>query len=202
MGRWAVNSFQSGVTGQRFKWEGGTTRSRDLRVATRRSGDVQHAAAWRGTCCLFAPSDREPVRRGAFIGFQSSAPLMEYQPGVCNIGRAERQKRRRLGLLAFLGAGGYVALVVGTGRPDTFLLGAFGFLFGGFLSVLQDRLHFCAGFAALARYDLSESGGAVERVTEREALRQDRFRAVQIVAYAAAAAAVSTAVVYAVGTAL
>jgi len=128
--------------------------------------------------------------------------MTEYQPGVCNIGRDERRKRRRLGVLTLLAAGGYVLAILVTNRPATLLLGAFPLLFGGVLGLLQDRLGFCAGFAALARYDLSGSGGSAGKATDREALRTDRLRAVQIAAGAAAIAAIATGLLYAAGTAL
>jgi len=128
--------------------------------------------------------------------------MTEYQPGVCNIGRAQRRKRRAAGALGFLAAAGYVGFALASGWADTALLGAFPFLFGGFVGVVQDRLGFCVGFAALARYDLSGSGGADGRVDDAAAVRRDRLRAVQVLAVAAAAAALATAVIYAAGSSL
>ncbi|MFB6075291.1 MAG: hypothetical protein ABEJ89_09780 [Haloarculaceae archaeon] len=126
----------------------------------------------------------------------SGSGMADYQPGVCNIGTAERRKRRRVGYAGFAVAVAYVGVVVVAGLPDTALLATVAPLFAGFLGALQDRLRFCAGFAALARYDLSETGGDVHRVTDADAVRRDRRRAVQIVAGAALAAAALTAVLY------
>jgi hypothetical protein len=128
--------------------------------------------------------------------------VSEYQPGTCNIGRNERKKRRVAGTLSFLVAVGYVAFVVATGRPDTLLLGSFPFLFGGFIGVVQDRMGFCVAFGALARYDLSGSGGDAGQVTNEEALKRDRIRAFQVFAIAAGLSVVTTLVVYGVGTAV
>ncbi|QLH79764.1 hypothetical protein HZS55_21790 [Halosimplex rubrum] len=128
--------------------------------------------------------------------------MSEYQPGVCNIGRDERRKRRTLGAVSFLAAAAYVGVVLGTGRPAGLLLGSFPLLFGGFVGVVQDRMGFCAGFGALARYDLSGSGGGAGSVAEEEAVKQDRIKAFQVVAVAAAAAVLATMAVYGVGAAL
>ncbi|QLH84755.1 hypothetical protein [Halosimplex pelagicum] len=128
--------------------------------------------------------------------------MSEYRPGVCNIGRDERRKRRTLGAVSFLGAAAYVGVVLGTGRPAGLLLGSFPLLFGGFMGVVQDRMGFCAGFGALARYDLSGSGGDSGSVADAEAVKRDRIKAFQVVAVAAAAAVVTTMVVYGVGSAL
>lgn len=128
--------------------------------------------------------------------------MSEYQPGVCNIGRDERRKRRRAGALSFLAAAAYVGFVLGTGRPAGLLLGAFPLIFGGFVGVVQDRMGFCAAFGALARYDLSGSGDDAGTIDDAEAVKQDRVRAFQVLAVSTAAAVVTTMLVYGVATAL
>lgn len=122
--------------------------------------------------------------------------MTEYQPGVCNIGANERRKRRLAGGVGFIAAIGYVAVVVGTELPTNYLLVTFVFLFGGFVGYFQARFGFCVAFAALARYDLSGSGGGTGTISEEEALRRDRRQAVKITLYAAGAAALVTVVVY------
>ncbi|WP_436923540.1 hypothetical protein [Halosimplex amylolyticum] len=128
--------------------------------------------------------------------------MSKYQPGVCYIGADERRKRRTLGALSFLAAAGYVGFVIVTGRPDGLLLGSFPLLFGGFVGVVQDRMGFCAAFGALARYDLSGSGGDAGPVDSSEAVKQDRVRAFQVLAVSAAAAVVATMGVYGVAAVL
>ncbi|MBO4247261.1 hypothetical protein IL252_05430 [Halomicrobium sp. IBSBa] len=125
-----------------------------------------------------------------------------YQPGVCNIGRDERRKRRVAGIAGFLGAAAYVAAVLWFGLPERYLLGSFAFLFGGFVGVFQDYFRFCVAFGALARYDLSGSADDAGSVTDAEAVARDRKRAVQILAAAAVSAAVVTGIVYGVVAAL
>jgi hypothetical protein len=122
---------------------------------------------------------------------------MEYQPGVCNIGRNERRKRRLAGILGFLGAAGVVAAVVVADLPTSYVLVALPFVAGGLVGLLQDYFGFCIGFAALARYDLSGSDGDAGQITDRDALRQDRQRAVAILSYSILLSVPITAVVYA-----
>ena len=128
--------------------------------------------------------------------------MASYQPGVCNIGRDERRKRRVAGVAGFVGAVAYVGVVLWAGLPDRFLLGTFAFLFGGFVGAFQAYFRFCVAFGALARYDLSGSGEGAGTVADAAAVHRDRKRAVQILAYAALSAAAVTAVCYAAGTAL
>jgi len=125
--------------------------------------------------------------------------MSEYQPGVCNIGRDERRKRRTAGLLGATAAVGATLFVFATGRPPTMLLLTFPLWFGAFVGFVQDRLGFCVGFGALARYDLSGSGGDAGAVSDAEAVRRDRRRAVEVLVYSALAALVTTAVVYGAG---
>lgn len=126
-----------------------------------------------------------------------------YQPGTCNIGPTERRRRRAIGGLSLLVAAGYVAFVVATGRPAGLLLGAFPFLFGGLLGIVQDRMGFCAGFGVLGRYDLSGAdGGDAGRSSEAAAVRRDRVQAFRVVAIALGGALVATLVVYAAGVAV
>ena len=125
-----------------------------------------------------------------------------YQPGVCNIGRDERRTRRLAGIVGFAAAVGYLAAFLWFDLPQRYLLGVFAPLFGGFIGVFQDYFRFCVGFAALARYDLSGSSEAAGSVTDADALRRDRKRALQILAYAAVAAGVVTAIVFLAVTAL
>jgi predicted nucleic acid-binding Zn ribbon protein len=127
---------------------------------------------------------------------------MEYQPGVCNIGRDQRRKRRTAGLVSLAGAAAVVVGVLSSGVSPVLSLASAPFFFGAFVGLFQDYFGFCVAFAALARYDLSGSDGGAGSVTEREAVRRDRRRAVRILVYAALAAAVATAAAYGLAVAL
>jgi len=110
--------------------------------------------------------------------------MAEYQPGVCNIGADQRRARRLSGVGSF-GIG--VALIFAVALdvlPTAALWATVPFVFGGWIGLLQDYFQFCVAFGALARYDLSGSGGSTGSVAEQEALQADRKRAATILAYA------------------
>ena len=74
--------------------------------------------------------------------------MAQYQPGTCNIGRAEIRKRYGLAAAAFALAAiaSYVILLLGW--PGPALLSPFALLLTGFEGFYQGYLKFCAGFAA------------------------------------------------------
>jgi len=128
--------------------------------------------------------------------------MAEYQPGVCNIGATQRRARRLSGIGSF-GIVVAIVLAVALGTlPANVLPATAPFIFGGWVGLLQDHYQFCAAFGALARYDLSGSGGTAGSVAEREAVRADRKRALKILGIAAVLTAVTTALVVASGTLL
>ncbi|MFC7019808.1 MULTISPECIES: hypothetical protein [Haloarcula] len=121
--------------------------------------------------------------------------MVEYQPGVCNIGADQRRARRLSGVGSF-GVAAAIVIAVALGQlPDTALWATAPFLFGGWVGVLQDYFQFCVAFGALARYDLSGSGGSSGAVAEREAVRADRKRALRILAVAGVLAVATTGAV-------
>lgn len=126
--------------------------------------------------------------------------MAEYKPGVCNIG-TEQRRARRLSSIGSFGIAVAIVLAVALGVVPTAALWATApFVFGGWLGFLQDYYNFCVAFGALARYDLSGSGGAAGSVAEREAVQADRKRALTILAVAAALTAPTTALGVALGT--
>lgn len=119
-------------------------------------------------------------------------PMTEYQPGVCNIGADQRRARRLSAVGSFAVAVGVVAAAVVGAIPDLSLWAAVPFVFGGYVGALQDYFRFCVAFGALARYDLSGSGGASGSVSEQAAVRADRRQAAKILLLAAVATAVTS----------
>ena len=128
--------------------------------------------------------------------------MAEYQPGVCNIGANQRRARRLSAIASFAVAVGITLAVVGGAVPDLSLWATVPFIFGGYVGAFQDYFRFCVAFGALARYDLSGSGGDAGSVSDAEAVRRDRRRAVEVLAYSALAALAVTSVVYGVGLGL
>jgi hypothetical protein len=118
--------------------------------------------------------------------------MAEYQPGVCNIGANQRRARRLSAIASFAVAVG-IALAVTIGAvPDLLLWATVPFVFGGWVGALQDYFRFCVAFGALARYDLSGSGGGSGRADASEAVRADRRQAVKILLLAAVGTAVTS----------
>ncbi|KZX47281.1 hypothetical protein ACNO8S_12740 [Haloarcula sp. KBTZ06] len=118
--------------------------------------------------------------------------MAEYQPGVCNIGANQRRARRLSAIASFAVAIG-IALAATLGAiPDLSLWATVPFVFGGYVGALQDYFRFCVAFGALARYDLSGSGGESGRVDASEAVRADRRKAAKILLLATVATAVTS----------
>jgi hypothetical protein len=125
----------------------------------------------------------------------SSAGLVSYRPGVCNIGPAEIARRRRAGHVGVAATATLLGAlaIVGAPAPARFLvaLPAAGAASG----YLQARLHFCAGFGARGVFNLGELGPTFE-VDDDEARAADRAKALQIgLASAVIGAAVGVAAV-------
>ncbi|MGB9931014.1 hypothetical protein [Haloarcula amylolytica] len=118
--------------------------------------------------------------------------MAEYQPGVCNIGANQRRARRLSAIGSFAVAAGIVFAVAVGAVPDLSLWATIPFVFGGYVGAFQDYFRFCVAFGALARYDLSGSGGESGRVDASEAVRADRRQAAKILLLAAAATVVTS----------
>ncbi|WP_058994303.1 hypothetical protein [Haloarcula sp. CBA1127] len=128
--------------------------------------------------------------------------MAEYQPGVCNIGANQRRARRLSAIASFAVAIG-VAIAVAVGAvPDLSLWATIPFVFGGYVGAFQDYFRFCVAFGALARYDLSGSGGKSGSVDASEAVRADRRKAAKILLFAAAATVMTSGIGYVAVTAL
>lgn len=105
--------------------------------------------------------------------------VMEYEPGVCNIGPGEVTKRRRLGY-----AGLVVAAIFAVAQfRFMHLIVNIGLAIGlamAFEGLLQARLRFCAGFAQDGVFDLSEDGSDRKEVVSDADHRKDMRTAVKI----------------------
>jgi len=104
-----------------------------------------------------------------------------YQPGVCNIGPAERQQRLNIGwgglAVTFAALAAFVIFQVAD--PWRLLvaipaiIGATGFL--------QYRMHFCVNFAMRGLYNLGDKLGTEENVVDAEMRRADQRKGLQII---------------------
>lgn len=128
--------------------------------------------------------------------------MVAYEPGQCNIGPAERARRRYVGYLGFL-AGVLVVIAVPLLELDSrWLLASMAPFYGGFLGVLQSRARFCAGFGLAGVYDGTETGGDRVEVADADDRRADRRKSVVLQLQAVTLAVVLSGALYAVGAVL
>lgn len=125
--------------------------------------------------------------------------MTEYEPGVCNIGAGEQRLRYGLGAVSFAATLVLLVAVYALSLPTILLLATFVPLFGATEGYYQGRLGFCAGFGLLGVYDVSDDGDDRTVVSDADARRRDRRRALQIHAYAAGTALAGALAVYGVG---
>ena len=126
----------------------------------------------------------------------------QYIPGVCNIGRAEIRQRKLLGWIGLaVTVGAWIACSVYEVSPAWRLalfvpasIAATGFL--------QAAWHFCATFGVLGVSNFGSSVGKTDRIRHEDTVeqaefrRQDRRKALQIIALSVLAGAVVAAAAY------
>jgi hypothetical protein len=115
----------------------------------------------------------------------------KYQAGVCNIGAAEREKRKWAGIQGVLIALGITFLGYVWAIPDIVKLIVFFPAFIGAVGLLQYFFKFCAYFGLNSVYNFNEIGKR-ESVADANARELDRISALKLLAYAFLAAAVYT----------
>lgn len=128
--------------------------------------------------------------------------MVEYQPGVCNIGPAERSKRRAIGYLGFLGGLVVIVAVAVVRLEPLWLLASAAPFYAGFIGVLQARSGFCTGFGLAGVYDVSEAGEERRDVTDAQARKADRRKSLTLQFQAAGLAVALAVVFYAIGALL
>lgn len=107
----------------------------------------------------------------------------QYEPGVCNIGTGERNRRRLSGHVGFLlGTAFLVAVIVFSAPPRTAILSG-GFFSIGALGYLQARTGFCAYYGATGQYNTGPISADPIVVGEEESRARDRRRAILIASY-------------------
>jgi hypothetical protein len=117
-----------------------------------------------------------------------------YEPGVCNIGRAEQFQRYTYAGVAAVVAAVYLGACLLLGLPSALLAGVFVPLALAVEWFVQARTAFCVRFALLGRYDTGDGGG---EVTDSGARRADVRQSIRITALSIGIAALATAAIYA-----
>jgi len=113
----------------------------------------------------------------------ATASNQDYIPGMCNIGPAER-RRRRLGGIA--GAAATVLIFLGLLAIDAPILWRLILIVpaaGAATGLLQDVLHFCVGFGLKGIFNVINSAGVVDNVELEEYRLKDKRKAQKIVVW-------------------
>jgi Na+/melibiose symporter-like transporter len=107
-------------------------------------------------------------------------PSQDYIPGVCNIGPAERRKRRMGGFLGTLATLIILLVLLMINAPILWRLVLIIPASGAATGFLQDALHFCAGFGMKGVFNVINSAGITDNVDLEEFRQKDKRKALQI----------------------
>ena len=125
--------------------------------------------------------------------------LSNYQPGVCNIGKNEINKRYLFGLVGFIFAIALAALLL---YYQIFIPLSLAILFfpfmAGYEGFFQGKMKFCAGFASRGIYNFYgtvEEKGKVENESDHHA---DMQQAIKIHMYSIFLSILTTAIIFGV----
>jgi hypothetical protein len=103
-----------------------------------------------------------------------------YIPGVCNIGPAERRRRRIGGIAGIVGTIAVLGLLYVVDAPIWWRLLLVIPASGAATGFLQDALHFCVGFGMKGIYNVINSVGVVDNVELEEFRLKDKRKAQNI----------------------
>lgn len=106
--------------------------------------------------------------------------MAEYIPGVCNIGPAEIANRRKIGLTWMAVSIGIAALLFYFRTPEWTRLFIFLPATIAFSGLYQAKAHFCAGYGMSGLYNVANSLGKSDTVTQAEFRKKDKAKAQQI----------------------
>lgn len=120
----------------------------------------------------------------------------DYQPGACNIGRAEQRVRYGVGAIGFVASAAVVAAAVVLSWPRWVLLATALPLFAGFVGYYQGREKFCVRYAYEGVYNVSDRLGERDTVPDDRTAEADRRHARSLVARAGVAAVAVAVVAY------
>jgi uncharacterized membrane protein len=110
-----------------------------------------------------------------------STTALKYIPGVCNIGPAERAKRRQGGIIALIISIVLLVLLITISAPKDWRLVLILPLSAAATGFLQDAFHFCAGFGMKGLYNVLNSQGITDNVISEEFRKKDRNKALNII---------------------
>lgn len=105
-----------------------------------------------------------------------------YVPGICNIGAAEIEQRRRSAIVAGVATGAIGVAMLAARAPRRVRLAIAVPAAGTAVAALQARERFCVAFAARGVQNVAGPLGAAVPVTDERARAADRRRVVGMVA--------------------
>ena len=109
------------------------------------------------------------------------ASAATYIPGVCNIGPAERRKRRQSGMVALVMAIVMYVVLLDSGLSKSARLLLILPVTASALGFLQNAFHFCVAYGAKGLYNVMNNVGETSDVTTETYRRKDREKVVKIV---------------------
>jgi membrane-bound ClpP family serine protease len=117
----------------------------------------------------------------------ANAPLpgnaQQYQPGVCNIGPAEIEKRKRAGNFGVVVTIVTFLLLVSSHASPLVRFLIIGLLAAGTAACyLEAYMRFCGAFGIAGVFNFGRLG-ATQKVLDKEARARDRVRVLQLIAY-------------------
>ena len=119
--------------------------------------------------------------------------MVEYQPGVCNIGKGEVRERYALAFMGFMISAALVSSIILYHLPRWYLLASFLSLVLGFEGLYQGRFRFCAGFAAAGVY---YAGETKKKVTDPKDHAKDMQKAKHIHLYSVVSGIIMAVIAY------
>ena len=111
----------------------------------------------------------------------ANASNQDYIPGMCNIGPAERRRRRLGGIAGAVATVLILAVLLVIDAPVLWRLILVIPATGAATGFLQDALHFCVGFGMKGIYNVINSAGVVDNVELEEFRLKDKKKAQKIV---------------------
>lgn len=109
--------------------------------------------------------------------------MSKYVPGVCNIGKEEELLRKNIAVISFAVSLIYLILIISFNLIPIIKIFIFIPIFISIISFLQYKMHFCAEFGILGKYNSTNKIGETIGVEQSEYLRLDRIKALKILSY-------------------
>jgi hypothetical protein len=105
----------------------------------------------------------------------------EYQPGVCNIGEAEIQRRLRFGWIGLALFFIFLVVLLAIEAPPLTRFILFLPAFGAAMGFVQAKMHFCAYFGLVGIFNMQTTARTPEEIWEENLRKADRRKAWHII---------------------